>query len=220
MSSNLRALDPLITSGLPLLIRPLHNQYFALRHGESEANQREIIVSDPKNGMNMYGLTSKGAKQVRVTVQEAYDAGILNSATVIYSSDFTRTQETAQIARQVLGCGPVNLTPKLRERFFGNWEKTHTSNYEKVWSDDEKDFCHKKEGVESRAEVLERTLALIIVLEEQHKGKRFLLVSHGDPIQILHAYFLGKPLDSLQQVSRLGFGEIDELLSVVVPFKE
>ena len=62
-------------------------------------------------------------------------------------------------------------------------------------------------------EVLERTLALILELEEQYKGKKILLVSHGDPIQILQAYFLGRPLGSSQQVSRLGVGEIDELLN-------
>ena len=47
---------------LPAL--PLKNRYFAMRHGQSEANAAGIIVSDPANGCPRYGLTPLGRQQV------------------------------------------------------------------------------------------------------------------------------------------------------------
>ena len=38
-------------------ITELNNRYFVLRHGESRANTKQIIVSDPKNGLFDFGLT-------------------------------------------------------------------------------------------------------------------------------------------------------------------
>ena len=35
-----------------------------MRHGESLANRRGIIVSKPENALNDFGLTPRGAEQV------------------------------------------------------------------------------------------------------------------------------------------------------------
>jgi probable phosphoglycerate mutase len=81
------------------------------------------------------------------------------------------------------------LTPKLRERYFGLWDKKHSSHYHDVWTNDKFDANHKKDDVESTAEVRERTTSLINDLEREYQGKTILLVSHGDALQILLTAF-------------------------------
>lgn len=160
-----------------------------MRHGTSKANEEEIILSHPDEGTTNYGLVEEGKRQVRESVVHAKNNGILDKSTIIVSSDFTRAKETAEITREILEADNVLLTPKLRERFFGFWEKKHNRHYQDVWNDDSNNPHHKNNNVESTAEVLERTVALINELEEQYAGKKILLVSHGDALQILQTAF-------------------------------
>lgn len=163
----------------------LKNRYFVIRHGKSEANAKEIILSHPDQGTTAFGLVDEGKKQAYESALKAKESGLLDSSTIIYSSDFTRAKETAEIICEVLGACPVILTEKLRERYFGNHEQTHNSNYQKVWDVDVNNPDHKENDVESAAEVQLRTTSLINELEGKYSGKKILLASHGDALQIL-----------------------------------
>lgn len=167
----------------------LKNRYFVLRHGTSLANKAGIILSDPADGTTSYGLAAEGRDEVRRSAQAALDAGLLGADTVIISSDFIRAHETAEIAREALGAKPVIIDVRLRERHFGGWDKTHNSNYQKVWDDDVRDPAHTVNKVESATSVLQRTTGLITDLERRYSGRDVLLVSHGDALQILQTGF-------------------------------
>lgn len=167
----------------------LHNHYFLLRHGQSEANILELIISNPIEGVEKYGLTPIGRSQVTSSVQRAKARGQLDSSTLIYSSDFKRCRDTAGIAFATLNCSPPHFTPALRERYFGTWDHTHHSNYQKVWSLDEQDPTHTTENVESVVAVLQRTTTLIHNLEALYHSASILLISHGDALQILQTAF-------------------------------
>lgn len=167
----------------------LKNRYFVLRHGKSEANEKKIILSHPDDGIKGYGLVEEGKEQVRISLQKVLSDKLLNASTILYTSDFKRARETAEIAQYMLGSTQLHMTSKLRERYFGNWDKTHSGNYKKVWEEDKKNPLHKNNSVESTAEVLDRTTALVIELEEKYSEKNILLVSHGDPLQILQTAF-------------------------------
>jgi probable phosphoglycerate mutase len=167
----------------------IHNHYFLLRHGQSEANVLEIIVSNPVVGVEKYGLTPAGRSQITSSVQHAKAQGQLDSSTLIYSSDFKRCRESAEIAFAILACPPPHFTPALRERYFGTWDLTHHSNYQQVWSLDEQDPTHTTWNVESTVAVLQRTTALIHELEALYHAASILLISHGDALQILQTAF-------------------------------
>jgi probable phosphoglycerate mutase len=167
----------------------LHNHYFLLRHGQSEANVLEIIVSNPDEGVEKYGLTPTGRAQIASSVQGAKARGLLDSSTLIYSSDFKRCRESAEIAQAVLACPPPHFTAALRERFFGTWDHTSHGNYQQVWSLDEQDPTQTSWHVESVVAVLQRTIALIHDLEARYHSALILLISHGDPLQILQTAF-------------------------------
>ena len=160
----------------------LMNRYHIMRHGQSKANVLGIIVSCPDNDRNGdYGLTELGREQALA----AASASGLPRNTVIYSSDFSRARETAEIVRASLGAPEVRLATALRERCFGSWEGADTANYSKVWAADE--AGHTENGVEPPSTVLNRLIVFIAGLEKEHAGQDILLVSHGDTLQILQA---------------------------------
>jgi len=195
------------------LINELKNDYFALRHGQSQANVAKIVLSDLEDGKKEeYTLTREGEGQVEISIRKAKGEELLGSDTVIYSSPFSRAKKTAEIAREILGVQEdIIFDDRLRERWFGDWEKTDNTAYEKVWKDDNKNPEHKEKNVESAAEVLKRTTALIKDLEEKYENKNILLVSHGDALQILQTGFLKISPAKHREVPHLNTAEIRKL---------
>ena len=187
----------------------LHNRYFFLRHGQSQANVSGVIIAHPDNGLNAYGLTDEGRRQVEASVK----ASGLAKGTIIYSSDFARTRQTAEIAQKLLGAGPINFTTSLRERGFGQLERQSALHYDEVWRKDSQDPAHQQDGVESVMDVLDRATKLIASLEEKYQDKTILLVSHGDVITVLLAAFAGLSPADYRQVSYPNPGEIRQLAS-------
>lgn len=173
------------------ILQDLKNSYFVLRHGESRPNVLKIVLSSLEDGKKEeYTLTDKGEEQVRLSVKKAKDEELLGSDTVIYSSPFSRTKKSAEIAKEILGVEEdIIFDDRLRERWFGDWEKTDNTAYQKIWDRDRENPNHKEENVESTKEVLERTMSLINDLEKEYKDKNILLVSHGDAIKILETSF-------------------------------
>ncbi len=192
-------------------VMALNNTYYVLRHGRSLANLAELIISNPEDGVPRYGLADEGREQVARAVAEARDAYGLDQSTLIVSSDFARARETAEIAAGLLEADEVSFTPHLRERFFGAWDKQHTSNYAKVWSDDLGNPEHRHNGVESTSAVLARTTQLIRDLEATYAGRKILLISHGDALQILQTAFERIPPSHHRLLPHLETGTIRRL---------
>ena len=193
-----------------LKIEPLTNRYFIMRHGRSLANQLELIVSSPENGVESYGLDDKGREQVIDSVEAT--KAILDVSLII-SSDFKRTQETAEITHDLLSLKEDIVFHKLlRERFFGDLELSSSENYQSVWDEDGLDATHTKFGVESAEAVMDRATSLIATLESYFTETSFLLVSHGDVSQILQAAFNKLPASEHRSVPHLNTAEIRELI--------
>jgi len=190
------------------LPKKLRNRYFALRHGESKANVAGVILSNPKDGVVSFGLSRRGKKQVRDSVSQN---DVLDSNVVIYSSDFLRARETAEIAKNLLDARKVNLHKNLRERYFGGFDETDLKNLKVVWRNDKINADNKHNGVESPNEVLRRTIRLINGLEKKHKNKTILLVSHGDVLQILQTGLRRKSASEHGKIPYPKLAEIREL---------
>lgn len=186
----------------------MKNKYFILRHGESEANVQGIIISNPLNGVPNFGLTNKGKEQVKESILKNK---ILDKNTIIYSSDFKRARETAEIVKTILKTEEIHLTELLRERFFGNFEKTSNTNYNLIWEKDA-DPNHIFNNVESVNNVLNRTKKLINDLEKKYQNKIILLVSHGDSLQILQTFFEKINPSAHRSLKHLNLREIRELI--------
>ncbi len=194
-------------------LNQLNNQYFALRHGESIANQKGLIVSSPKNGIRNYGLSETGRKQIENSVRSNDKVKKVNK---VISSDFLRAFESAEIAHQLLNSETeIQYGKNLRERFFGDHELQDNTFYQNVWDDDELDSSHTNNNVESADAVMERTTSLILTLENDFKGEAFLLVSHGDALQILQAAFSKTSASLHRSLPHLDTAEIRELILTI-----
>ena len=185
------------------------NNYWIMRHGQSEANVAGIIVSDPQKGVSKYGLSELGVSQVKASTMSS---ALKGKSVHIYSSDFLRAQQTAQLALEVLNpLATLTYSPLLRERYFGELDGGDDSQYQRVWSHDALDANHKYYGVESVNGVAERIRRLINSLEQKHTNDTILLVAHGDVLQIMQTVFEQRPTSEHRLVKHLDVAEIRQL---------
>lgn len=185
------------------------NTYLIMRHGESEANVADLVVSNPDIGCANYGLTPLGKSQAERTAM-AYSGEKID---LILCSDFKRTRETASIVAKLLDLPEPKEDIRLRERYFGEWEGHSSAAYEIVWSKDREDASQTQHGVESTESVRARAISLIRNLENQHEGKVILLVAHGDTLQIMKSAFHGIESGQHRSLPHHETGEMKLLVS-------
>lgn len=184
--------------------RCFSNTYYVMRHGQSEANQAGLIVSDPVIGCAGYGLTAEGERQAKQAVQEFSG----KRPTQVICSDFLRARQTAALAAQGFGLPAPQLNSGLRERFFGRLDGEADNQYPVVWQRDAEDAAHTDFQVESTLSVLQRGLALLRQLEQRYQDETLLLVSHGDTLQILQTAFSDLGCHQHRQLPHLNTAQI------------
>ncbi|MDT8895166.1 histidine phosphatase family protein [Halomonas sp. I1] len=165
------------------------NAYLLMRHGHSEANRQGRIISSPARGVDSFGLSARGQTEVGETLA----AWRWARPTRVVHSDFLRTTQTAARVAEYFGVAPTR-DAGLRERGFDELEGGEDARYADVWAWDAVDAGHERFGVESVDTVAERMVAVMRGLERRHEGEVVLLVSHGDPLQILLAALAGVDL--------------------------
>jgi broad specificity phosphatase PhoE len=194
----------------------MNNRYYGLRHGESAANAVGLVVSDPAIGTEDFGLTPHGKAQVLSAVEACSQIG---ESTLVYCSDFLRARETAKLATESMSCGYPRLDARLRERYFGKWDMKANTNYEAVWALDKADPHHCNGQVESLASVCDRLRELVESIERDHDDATILLVSHGDPLQLLQTVFEGRPPSEHRALEPWGTAEVRELRAAIDLFE-
>ncbi|KAK9164947.1 hypothetical protein Scep_000138 [Stephania cephalantha] len=176
----------------------LGNEYWILRHGRSVPNEKGLVVSSLENGQRAeYQLASEGVNQAQLAGEllqkELKEKNIPVENVRICYSPFSRTSHTAKVVASVLNLpfeGPqCKAIEELRERFFGaSFELGSHDRYPEIWALDEKDpFMRAEEGGESVADVVSRLTTAMVNIEKQFQGCAIVIVSHGDPLQILQA---------------------------------
>ncbi|XP_076942242.1 uncharacterized protein LOC143612055 [Bidens hawaiensis] len=172
-----------------------NNRYWVLRHGKSIPNETGLIVSSMENGkLEKYKLASEGINQAQLAgelfLKELKENNIpLENVRICYSP-FSRTTHTAQVVASVLNLsleGPqCKVYENLRERYFGPaFELQSHDKYSEIWDLDEIDPFKRPEGGESVADVVSRLTSALVQIESEFQGCAVLIVSHGDPLQIL-----------------------------------
>eukprot|EP00282_Hemiselmis_andersenii_P034136 CAMPEP_0169461148 /NCGR_PEP_ID=MMETSP1042-20121227/18872_1 /TAXON_ID=464988 /ORGANISM="Hemiselmis andersenii, Strain CCMP1180" /LENGTH=279 /DNA_ID=CAMNT_0009573699 /DNA_START=18 /DNA_END=857 /DNA_ORIENTATION=- len=215
-------------SEVPIISTPLRNRYFALRHGQSEANVDNIISSLPARGTTIHGLTGLGRLQAQQSAPHLLEViGDADVDKILFcSSNFTRARQTAEEAAAALkellketkGSAvadqldtSVTIIEPLRERWFGELDNTIITNYNMVWPADLKDAQCVQYGVESVDECCKRLSDMILQLEGAHEGREVVLTSHADTLQILQSYLARQDPRQFSQF-RFKNGEVRRLL--------
>lgn len=165
------------------------NRYLLMRHGHSQANQAGVIISSPEHGLSRYGLSPRGEEQLA----ELTSTWAWPIPTHIVHSDFLRTTQTATRMAAHFGL-PLIAEQGLRERFFGAFDTQPDTRYPQVWAQDATSADHRWQGVEAVSQVAARMHAVIEAWETRTENQTILVVSHGDPLQILLTALSSKPL--------------------------
>ena len=179
-----------------------------MRHGRSLANDSGIIMSNPAEGIQGWGLT-EGAEE---GMRESVGRSDLPLDTLIYTSPFKRAVETALIAAGIISCLKPYIDEALIERYFGSLDKSGIQSYRDVWSEDAENNQNNLHGVESPADVLSRLLNFLFERESDLSGRAILLVSHGDPLNMLLTHFSGHPVSRHRDTESMGIAELRPLL--------
>jgi len=172
------------------LPKVLKNTYLLVRHGQSTANVAKKIVSNPDIGVPEYGLSELGQSQAKEAANHINTIAAAKPI-IIFSSDFRRTKETAEVIQSGLRLSPekLTLTAAIRERYFGDLDLKGSENYQRVWDEDVLDCRHTKFNVESVHSVASRVRKFIMQLESDYEGYCIILVGHGDTLQISQTCF-------------------------------
>jgi len=160
----------------------LKNKYFVLRHGQTiyQTKKREIIYPPLPENSDVH-LTKIGKDQVKKIAQTIKKEGI----DLIFSSDFFRTKETAEIVAKALG-KKIIFDKRLRDVNLGVYQGKAKSLYYKDFPrGSSKMFFQKPKGGESWLDCQKRMINFLKEIDKKYQGKKILIVSHGDPLWLL-----------------------------------
>ncbi len=150
------------------------NEFFLVRHGESENNVLGIESCDPKVEKK-FGLTEKGKKQVETNAKKHTDFDI------IFTSPFRRTRETAEYFSKTSGVKIIE-DARVAELNFGNDGDSYESTDKLIKTHGFSSTPFPKG--ESANELKSRIIDFFTEINAKYSGKKILVVSHGSPIVV------------------------------------
>ncbi len=161
------------------------NEYILMRHGEAESNVKSVINSNPKN-KELFGLTDKGKKEVEKEIKKIKKAGV----DMIFSSDFRRTKETAEIVSKSLGI-EMKTDERLREVNTGFLDGSSEEDYHNHFINLREKFEKRPEGGENLRDIARRVLNFLEDIEKKYENRKILIISHDYPLWMIETVMKG-----------------------------
>ncbi len=168
---------------------------YLIRHGESEANERDVFL-----GHYNMNLTKRGKEQAAITAD--YLINQVKQLNAIYSSDLDRAYQTAKCTSERFNV-PIIKNEKLREIDAGLWDNLSfteladrfTESY-RTWN--ENLGIARCDGGESVAELQQRIVSEVEQIAKKHKNGTIFIFTHATPIRTFGAYCLKKSLEEIK----------------------
>lgn len=172
---------------------------YVIRHGESEHNVDRTVMAHTHD--SNHSLTPLGQRQVEKTGE--FMKTMVNESTVLYTSPYLRTKQTAKaIYSQLPGQVPFYESPLIREWELGNlYDFTDRSPKAKKEFKAAGQFYFRYQNGESLADVyLRATMFMNTVVDrakQQQRYENLIIVTHAAFIQMLLAFLMNWPVDDL-----------------------
>ena len=160
------------------------NRLYLVRHGEAYNNTEHFLDSkgNPENH-----LTEYGREQIAAVAQELKEKKV----DVIVCSPMLRTRESAEILSQYLGAEIIE-DERLREIGFGSMEGMSEGVLrEKCPHTMDQTEGNVPEGVETVEQLKKRSREFLEEINIKYRGKTIVIVSHADPIFMIHGLSKG-----------------------------
>lgn len=163
-----------------------------VRHGLTDWNERGRLL-----GRSPIALNARGQAQAKAVAAALRDVPV----GLILASPQRRAQDTAAAIAAVHGLA-ARTEEGLAEVWLGRWQG-------KAWQElqDDPDVQHFLadvtyvcDAIEPTAQVQQRVVAVVERLRVEATGC-VVLVSHGDPLRVLVAHYLGLPLSAYRNFS-------------------
>jgi len=160
----------------------LRNRYFLLRHGKTIYQTKKRTKIYPWPDVPPIKITKQSEKEIRRVARSLKKEEI----DYIYCSDIFRAKQTAEIVAQELGL-KIKLDKRLRDLNIGIYQGGNKKDFFRDFpvSDPKKRFDGRPQNGESWKDLKKRIKEFIADTEKRHHKKNILLVSHGDPLEIL-----------------------------------
>ncbi len=190
------------------------NAYFIMRHGGAENNARGIASTGPEVQKNDH-LTDTG----RLAVQEQTRRLCAKNIDIIISSPFVRTTETAEIIAETLGLpkDKILFDERLREIAVGALDGRPLDEYRAFYTSLAERFVKAPVGGETFTDVKRRVGAVLYELENKYRGKRILIVSHGDALFMLQYVTAGTTATEVVAFNDFDLAEVRALDFIPLP---
>ncbi|HBQ95702.1 MAG: histidine phosphatase family protein [Firmicutes bacterium] len=165
-----------------------------VRHGESEANIRNMIVSDRFDPR----LTDRGRRDTEALAEKWQEKPIR----AIYASPLARTMETARIWADQFHIGMVHSDDRLHEIHLGSFDghiiddllQNQSQNYERWKADPES----PPEGGEKLSAVWARLHEFLLTVCEHDDSGLIVGITHADCLKAVTLGILHSPWNSAQ----------------------
>ncbi len=167
-----------------------------VRHGEAEGNIDRVF-----HGHHDSNLTENGRIQAQLTAKFLEDYKIDR----IYSSDLTRTADTAGYIAEKQGIKEIIKDKDLREINGGKWENIPWSELPGLFPEEyslwEKDIglAHLPGG-ESTLQLQKRAAAVVERIVSENEGKTVCIVTHGTVLKSLLCLWRNVPIKEMQNL--------------------
>src|SRR3990167_3865266 len=190
------------------------NRYFVMRHAQAENNVHAIVGNDPRNGSK---LTEEGKKQAIKTGKSLKNKKI----DIIYSSDFYRARETAEIVAREIGIPPEDIIfdVRLREVNTGTFEKKTNAEYNGYFSSSLERFYKTPQGGENLMDVKRRIMEFIFDIDRKNSQKNILVVGHDHASWTLVAGSQGFTPEQAAELKQEGRNFLKNGQTIPLPFR-
>jgi broad specificity phosphatase PhoE len=146
------------------------NNFFVIRHGESENNILEIDSCKLEN-KDQFGLSKRGKKEIELEANKFKDFDL------IISSPFRRAKETAKIFAKTSECKVIE-DELLREVDVGDFELCKYKLSDAFFEEHNNESVPYPNG-ESLLDVKNRTMKFLELTNQIYNDKKILIVTHG-----------------------------------------
>jgi probable phosphoglycerate mutase len=160
-----------------------------IRHGQSVANAKGLLISTDKDGLTELGKTQ--STDLAATLER-----FAFQPSQIYCSPWARARQTAEL---LFGASrPMTFDARLAETHPGIYGSWLEADFNQAHPDFNKDIRNRYEQGESHLDMAERVQAWVEseVRPQVQNAGLMAAVAHGGPISVVLQHLLGVPIET------------------------
>jgi isoleucyl-tRNA synthetase len=181
------------------------NIYTTMRHGEA-THLIESVMSSGLEFSSRHHLTPKGREDVKASVEKMISEN--NIPDIIYSSPIVRTQESAEIVKQIIKekTGKdieIKTDARLIEQQYGDLDGQGDDTYNTFMANSSDKFIKSFPNGESLADVKKRVAEFLYEVDKDNENKNILIVTHEGCVYNAQHVAAGDNLENIVQGKKI-----------------